>query len=232
MTPSKAWTSRWASTPSRWATSWVCSPTRTRIPRWLLRVSTPPTPGDAHIEAGQDRPIEVTIGKRGSQLSLPVFKVQDWGTGLSREDIEQIYSQYGASTKRGSNDAVGMLGIGCKSALAYTDQFIVTSVKGGELIVVSVALDENGRGTMTVLEMGDASDRPDGTTVEIPMKADNEMLHKAEWFFRFWERGTVLLNGVEPTPIWEHDDAYELTDSITVVPVDPESMSATRQTTS
>ena len=39
------------------------------------------------------------------------------------EDIHSIYSQYGESTKRGTNAQNGMLGLGCKSALTYTNQF-------------------------------------------------------------------------------------------------------------
>src|SRR3954462_183715 len=87
---------------------------------------------DAQIEAGVDRPIEVTLP---GPLS-PFFKVRDYGDGLNEDDIRDIYSQYGTSTKRASNDVVGMLGLGCKSALTYTDQFTVTGIKNGVMTMV------------------------------------------------------------------------------------------------
>src|SRR4051794_3841103 len=69
---------------------------------------------DAHIEAGILRPIEVVTP---TDLS-PYLSIQDWGVGLDKDGIERIYSKYGASTKRESNDFNGQLGMGCKSALA------------------------------------------------------------------------------------------------------------------
>src|SRR4029077_7352887 len=73
---------------------------------------------DANREAGRGQePIEVTIPARGA----PTLVIRDHGPGLSRDDIKKVYTQYGASTKRDSDLAVGMLGIGSKSGFAYTD---------------------------------------------------------------------------------------------------------------
>lgn len=148
---------------------------------------------DSHIEAGQTRPIEVTTP---TDLR-PLFTVRDYGVGLDADDIRDIYSRYGASTKRQTNDAVGMLGLGCKSALAYVDQFTLAGIKGGERMLVSIARDETGAGTMTVLEAG-PTDEPDGVEVAIPVSAYNELDAKAQDFFAYWQPGTVLLNGEEP----------------------------------
>lgn len=173
---------------------------------------------DSHIAAGQTRPIEVTVGKQGSQLSLPVCVIEDFGLGLNEDEVTRIYSQYGATTKDQSDDFVGMLGIGSKSPLSYTDQFTVQAAKDGHQIIVAATRDDNGALTMTILD-GGSTDRPNGVRVEVPVKAnDTELLHKAERIFGFWERGTVLLNGEEPTPFWEADEAVDITDSITVVP--------------
>lgn len=172
---------------------------------------------DSHIAAGQDRPIEVSVGRQGSQLTLPVLRIQDWGLGLDEEDVKKIYSQYGASTKDQSDDFVGMLGIGSKSPLAYTDQFTVTAVKDGHRIVVAASRNDDASLVMTILD-GGSTDEPNGVTVEVPVKpGTHDMLPKAERFFRFWERGTVLLNGEEPTPMEERPDAFHMTDSITVL---------------
>lgn len=147
---------------------------------------------DAHIEAGVTSPIEVTTP---TALS-PLLVIRDFGIGLTVKDIEEIYSQYGASTKRNTNSQTGMLGLGCKSALTYSDQFTVTSVKDGVRIQVVVSRNAQGA-SMKVVDTASTAD-PNGTTVAIPAKAYNSFELKAKTFFRHWKPGTVKLNGAEP----------------------------------
>lgn len=163
---------------------------------------------DAQREIGETRPIEVSLP---NQLA-PFLLIRDYGVGLSVDDIHNIYAKYGASTKRGTNDQVGMLGLGCKSALTYSDQFTVTSVQNGTRIQVVVARNANGAASMTVVETS-ATDDHSGTTVMIPAKRYNEFERKAKNFFRFWEPGTVLVNGEPPEPL---DAGLKITDDIRI----------------
>lgn len=152
---------------------------------------------DAHIDAGvPQRPIEV---QTPSPLS-PYFKVRDYGEGLNADDIREIYSRYGTSTKRQSNAVVGMLGLGCKSALAYTDQFTLVGIKDGHKTTVSVSRDENGAGTMTIVAETDTTEES-GVEVVVPAKSQNTFHEEAKFFFGFWDEGTVLLNGEKPKRI-------------------------------
>lgn len=151
---------------------------------------------DSHVEAGVTRPIEITTP---SALS-PYFKVKDYGIGMDIEDIRNIYSRYGASTKRESDEFVGMLGLGCKSALAYTDQFTLSAVKNGKATQVSISRDENGAGSMTIVAEYE-TDEPNGVEITVPAKSYNHFDSKAQKFFRFWDEGTVLVNGVAPQRI-------------------------------
>ena len=161
---------------------------------------------DSHIEAGrEDVPIEVTTP---TPLS-PYLKIRDYGIGLDYEGIESIYSKYGASTKRESDDVVGMLGLGCKSALTYTDQFTLVGVKDGRMVQVSVSRSEDGTGHMTIVA-DEATDEQDGVEVIIPAKTGNVVEAKAERFFSFWKYGKVLLNGKTPKLI----DGLWLTDKL------------------
>src|SRR5690606_8495790 len=82
---------------------------------------------DAHVMAGNPDPIEVTL----PSVMDPYFIVEDRGVGMNMETFERVYTQYGVSDKRESNDTNGMLGYGSKSGVAYTTQFEVTSVKDG-----------------------------------------------------------------------------------------------------
>lgn len=152
---------------------------------------------DAHLDSGVSRPIEVTLPNGMSSI----FKVRDYGRGLSLEDITKVYSQYGSSTKRGENVSNGMFGIDCKSALTYTSQFTVTSVCNGERMVVVVSR----AGTDASMEVVSRkpSSEPSGVEVSVPVKYGdaNSFQNKAKHFFSFWDQGTVLVNGVEPARI-------------------------------
>lgn len=151
---------------------------------------------DAHVEAGVSLPIEVTLP---SSLD-PTLKIRDYGTGLDVKDIEEVYSQYGRSTKRDTNDQVGMLGLGCKSALTYGNQFTVTSVKDGKRIAVLISREEDGAGTMMPLGDPIDTDEANGTEVMVAIQRNDIMRARqlADDFFQYWAEGTVLVNGRAP----------------------------------
>lgn len=166
---------------------------------------------DSHVEAGVDRPIEITLP---TPLS-PFFRVKDYGLGLNADDIREIYSRYGASSKRNSNDVVGMLGLGCKSALTYTDQFTLIGVKDGVATQVSISRDEDGGGSMTIVESYETQ-APSGVEIVVPVKTRNSFEGQCREFFKFWTPGTVLVNGVEPAPF----EGINLTDNILMFSAD------------
>lgn len=168
---------------------------------------------DAHVEAGQTRPIEVDI-----PTSLqPSLKIRDFGVGLSLDDVRNIYSKYGASTKRETNEQVGMLGLGCKSALTYTNQFFILSVKDGWKVQVLVAREEDGSVSFTVVEHEETTD-DNGTEIVIPAKTYNDFNRKAHDLFQYWPEGSVLINGQPPFRIvTENENVAKITDNIFLV---------------
>lgn len=163
---------------------------------------------DSHIEAGVQKPIDVSLPNAMS----PFFKVRDYGVGLSVEDIRNVYSKYGASTKRSTNEQVGMLGLGCKSALTYTQQFTIRSVKDGMLSHVAISRTESGSGVMQVVAT-QPSDESNGVEISVPVGRQNDFERKASEFFKFWEPGTVLVDGVQP----DRFNGVKLSDNITLV---------------
>ncbi len=162
---------------------------------------------DSHIESGNTDPIEVTL----PTVLRPHFTVQDYGMGLSVDEISEIYSQYGASTKRGTNDLTGMLGLGCKSGLTYAAQFSVTAVKNGVKTHVVVSRREDGAGVMEVVDTRSTTER-NGVLVSIPVSHHNPFVEKAESFFRFWPAGSVKING----KVHEGHTLERITDSVFV----------------
>lgn len=70
------------------------------------------------------------------------FFVRDYGTGLSRDQIFNLYSKFGKSTKRGSDLSIGGFGIGRFAPLSYKDSFTVTSYHEGIKSIYSVYISE------------------------------------------------------------------------------------------
>lgn len=164
---------------------------------------------DSHRAAGQTRPVEVEI-----PTSLrPIFVVRDFGTGMTVNQITDQFSKYGWSSKRASDDEVGMLGLGCKSALSYTSQFTMVSVCDGVEVVVLVTREADGAGAVQIVDTS-ATDKPNGVEVQIPVASAWEFEQKSKEFFRFTEPGCVLVNGKEPPLVGYSDDDIKLTDVI------------------
>lgn len=148
---------------------------------------------DAQIEAGYDGPVEVEL----PSALTPTLNIVDHGVGMSVDDLYNIYSKYGASTKRDSDAYTGMLGLGSKAPLALADSFTVTSVKDGVRVVAMVTKSPEGIGELTIIDTV-ATDDASGTTISIPTNERNSLADKAEQLFRFWDPGTVIVNGRPP----------------------------------
>lgn len=169
---------------------------------------------DAHIDSGQvDRPIEVTLPNAMS----PYFRVRDFGKGMSVDFIENVYSQYLNSTKEGTNDLVGYLGLGSKSGLTYCPQFRMVSIHQGIKAQVMVSKNEDGACEMEVVDTS-STEEPDGVEIIIPVHNSNEVNRKAQEFFQFWMPGTVLVDGDEPKFIGDDEKALWVEDDIVVLP--------------
>lgn len=137
---------------------------------------------DSHVEAGKgDVPIEVRL----PDTFEPIFRIRDYGVGLSEQEVYEIYGRYGASTKRESNAYVGQLGLGCKSALTLTDQFTLIAIKNGEKNTFNIHMDETGIPTISHAHRI-ATDEGNGVEVIVPVNNARTFLQKARSFYRFF----------------------------------------------
>ena len=140
---------------------------------------------DAHVEVGKaDVPIKVTLP---TQLT-PEFKVRDFGRGLTETEIAEIYAMYGESTKRGSNEQIGQLGLGCKSAFAYGDNFIINSFVKGTKTTYNAFIDPSDIGQIS--KMGSEKTKEEnGVEIVIPVKSDDfsEFYDKAVTLFKYFK---------------------------------------------
>jgi hypothetical protein len=84
---------------------------------------------DAMREAGTWGKIPMTIGLPNTLE--PTFRVRDYGVGISPDRMDNVFVNYGSSTKRDSNTQTGGFGIGSKSFRCYTDSMSVVSFHNG-----------------------------------------------------------------------------------------------------
>ena len=135
---------------------------------------------DSHIAAGTDRKIDVHIPTANDA----VFSVRDYGIGLSKDDVFNLYSSYGSSTKRDSNDQIGCLGLGSKSPLAYVNAYSVVSFYNGMRYEYVVQL-KNGEPYCDLIQESE-TDEPNGLLVSFFVKPQDVSAFniKATTFFR------------------------------------------------
>jgi hypothetical protein len=84
---------------------------------------------DSHRRVESDKPIIVSFTRNSSDNYE--FSVEDFGLGLDADDVTNVISKYGKSTKRTSNNELGMFGLGFKSGLAYSSSFYFICRKDG-----------------------------------------------------------------------------------------------------
>ena len=118
---------------------------------------------DAHIAAGVDRPVEVTLPSRRNQW----LTVRDYGKGLTAFDILTVYANFGSSDKRDSDDFIGGFGIGSKSGLAISDAIYINSWTDGKLNSFVIKRTSDGIVTQFLNEDVDAPDVDTGTEVRV-----------------------------------------------------------------
>lgn len=139
---------------------------------------------DAQVEAGNANcPFEVHL----PNTFAPHFRIRDFGTGLSPEQVETIYTTYFASTRTDSNDFVGALGLGSKSPFSYTDQFTITSYWNGTAYSYSAFKNERGEPSIALLNY-EPTLEPNGVEIRINIRENDahEFVSAAQRVYRFF----------------------------------------------
>lgn len=143
------------------------------------------------IDVSNGRKVDVQLPTRLE----PNFIVRDYGCGLSEEDMMGLYTKYGKSTKRDSNNAIGGFGIGRFAPLSYADSFIVVSVCDGQKTSYSIRVDENDD-TVVSKMYSESTYEDNGIYVQVPIKnADlNDFILKFKNFSQYLADKIHLLN--------------------------------------
>ena len=165
---------------------------------------------DANLEANASRPIEVKLPTSMN----PSFAVRDFGGGLSKEDVFGLYSKYGKSTKRTSNNYIGAFGIGKFAPLSYGDNFTCTSFHGGSKIAYNIFVDESDD-TKIVELFSEPSNEPTGLSIEVAISDGDISDFKdiCQKFFKFFSKEDMpKFIGVEEDFIKENKITLESKD--------------------
>ena len=144
---------------------------------------------DSHVASGNTDPFRVKLPTDTD----PIFMVRDYGTGLSQQDMESLYTTYGASNKNTSNDFVGCLGLGSKSHFAYTKSFSTNSYFNGKKYMYVAAMDEVGVPTLNHLGTFD-TDEPNGLEISFAVSRYDvrEFSSKAQRVFHYFKNKPIL----------------------------------------
>jgi hypothetical protein len=148
---------------------------------------------DSHIASGNQNPFKVILPNAAN----PNFVVRDYGTGLSQEDMENLYTTYGASNKNTSNDFVGCLGLGSKSPFAYTKSFTTSSYFNGQKYTYVAAIDDAGVPTLNLFNISE-TDEPNGLEISFAVKQYDfaEFSTKSMRIFHYFKMKPIIEGGV------------------------------------
>lgn len=102
---------------------------------------------DAQIESGTDKVVDITVTNN-------FISIRDYGKGIPKEKMGEIYGIYGGSTKQNQDNQTGGFGLGCKAPFALVDNFEVTSYNNG---------------IKTIYQLNKASVSTDGKPAIIPI---------------------------------------------------------------
>jgi hypothetical protein len=144
---------------------------------------------DAHREVDSREKLIVTVPNRLN----PIFKVRDFGPGISPDRMRDVFIMYGASTKRGTNKQTGGFGIGAKSAWSYTDSFTIVSITEGKRRTYVAHTGVNNNGRLDLIETVD-TDEPNGTEIQVSVKPSDleEFKNSVLRAIHFWPQKPTL----------------------------------------
>jgi hypothetical protein len=152
---------------------------------------------DANREVGNDHiPIEISFDELLFQTGSLCINFTDCGPGISPERMNDIFINYGASTKRSSNNFTGGFGLGAKTpfALNIDNFFIITKYNGIKYSYVAAIEDTKTGGIYLLNE--EPTTEANGTTISIPIEENDRFKFEEELYLAtmFWNPLPKFIN--------------------------------------
>ena len=146
----------------------------------------------------------------------------DYGCGLSQKRVQDVFTTFGASTKRDNNYEIGGFGLGAKSPLAYADTFYVSSRHNGTETYYMIYRNNDNVPHMDQVYQA-ATDQQNGTTIIVPIKSrydasdfssaiSNQLAYFNNIVLKNVEEGiTTVRNYYHRKSVIEETDSYIIT---------------------
>lgn len=96
----------------------------------------------------------------------PAFTIRDHGPGLSEDQMVSIFTTFGESTKRHTNEQIGGFGLGAKSPFALGNSFTVISRHAGTRTTYIASIGEDGMPGLHVVSV--VPTRESGLEIQVP----------------------------------------------------------------
>jgi len=167
---------------------------------------------DSHIEAGTaDKPFDVKLPDWHDNT----FYVRDYGTGLTEEEIYNVYTTYFESTKSNSNEYTGALGLGSKSPFCLTDTFTIEAFKDNMLRTFVAFIGKSGMPEISKVSEEETI-QPNGLKVSFTSGNDHSSyLNEARDLFRWFPVTPTVINS--DFTVKEVKVESKLTDTVSVL---------------
>jgi hypothetical protein len=124
---------------------------------------------DSHVAAGnQKRPFDVTIPSSNNSE----FSIRDYGEGMSKDKIYNVYVDYMSSDKRNTNFQTGYYGLGSKTPFAYVNSFNVEVFYNGVYTKYRLCLNGNGYPELHEFESCDTTE-DNGVRISFDTKSED-----------------------------------------------------------
>lgn len=153
---------------------------------------------DSHVESGsKDLPFDIHL----PNAMEPWFSIRDYGTGLTHDQVTNIYTTYFESTKTDSNEFVGALGLGSKSPFSYSDNFSVTAIRDGIKNNYSAFINDHGVPSVARMSTSE-TDEPSGVEIQMAVTDTND-------FYKFADEATYVFHSFTLKPNVTGNNRYD-----------------------
>lgn len=124
----------------------------------------------------------------------PYFGIRDYGTGMTPDVIDKIYSNVFESSKDQSNDEAGMFGMGSKTPLGYVDTFSIVSYVNGTYWYYDIHMDDSGSAVISLKATGETTE-PNGVDVQVAvLEKDFEFFNTHVQHFAYGANTPINVN--------------------------------------
>lgn len=150
---------------------------------------------DAHVMNGNvTTPFDIHLPN-----SLePYFSCRDYGIGLDDHQVRHIFTTYFESLKTDSNEVIGGLGLGSKSAFAVVDNFTVTAIKNGSKGVYTAFISENGVPSIALMAQEETTE-PNGVEIRFTVEDSydfRKFQSEAQHVYKHFKLRPVVSGGI------------------------------------